>query len=256
MDYYLVILLAGLVGLFAGFLSGMLGIGGGSIRVPLLNLLGFDLLVAFGINLLTIPFSALFGAKSHIDNIDMKTTLFLTLGGCGGTLVGLVLAFHLSLSKLLLPAIFFLSSILTVLGLNLYKISPKISSKLKPTAFNIILGAMTLNFITGLKGGSGGSLFPPFLKTLGYDIHKAIAISLLTTFFTSITGVFYYYFKGIPFASEGMVVILGSIIGVKLGSVVSIKTKPRMLEVTLSIIVVLLALIPLIKAIIKILSIS
>jgi hypothetical protein len=29
------------IGLFAGFMSGMFGIGGGTVRIPLLNLAGF-----------------------------------------------------------------------------------------------------------------------------------------------------------------------------------------------------------------------
>ncbi|RLE73131.1 MAG: sulfite exporter TauE/SafE family protein, partial [Thermoprotei archaeon] len=38
------------IGLFAGFMSGMFGIGGGSIRTPLLYVAGLPLLSAFGIN--------------------------------------------------------------------------------------------------------------------------------------------------------------------------------------------------------------
>jgi len=53
------------IGLFAGFMSGMFGIGGGSIRIPLLNLAGLPLLSAFGINLLVIPFSSIVGAISQ-----------------------------------------------------------------------------------------------------------------------------------------------------------------------------------------------
>jgi len=46
-----------LIGLFAGFMSGMFGVGGGTVRIPLLNLAGLPLLSAFGINFLVIPFS-------------------------------------------------------------------------------------------------------------------------------------------------------------------------------------------------------
>ncbi|NQE52525.1 hypothetical protein C5S29_02945, partial [ANME-1 cluster archaeon GoMg3.2] len=50
------------IGLFAGFMSGMFGIGGGAVRIPLLNLAGLPLLSAFGINLFIVPFSSLVGA--------------------------------------------------------------------------------------------------------------------------------------------------------------------------------------------------
>ncbi len=58
MEYWLFLTLAGLIGLFAGLMSGIFGIGGGSVRTPLLNVIGIDLIFTFGINLLTIPFSS------------------------------------------------------------------------------------------------------------------------------------------------------------------------------------------------------
>lgn len=248
MDLWLTLVLAGIIGLVTGFLSGMLGIGGGSIRIPLLSLVGFDLITAFGINLFAIPFSSLFGASSHYENLDIKTTLLLALGGCTGTAIGILIAIRLSISSLILPIIFLVSSILTVVGINLYKFVPKFSKKLRPTFFSIVFGGFVLNLITGLKGGSGGSLFPPYLRALNIEMHKAIAVSLLTTFFTSITGVLIYYFHGFAFSNEGLVIAISAIIGAKIGSIVSLKSKSRFLEITLSIMVLLLASIPLVKA--------
>ncbi len=50
----------------------MFGIGGGSVRIPLLNLAGLPLLTAFGVNLFVIPFSSLIGAISQRANINRK----------------------------------------------------------------------------------------------------------------------------------------------------------------------------------------
>ena len=251
MDDWLLILFASLIGVGSGFLSGMLGIGGGSIRVPLLNLIGFSLIESFAINLFVIPFSSLFGAASHYENLDLKLTLSLVIGGCSGTALGIFIALRLSFSSLVLPIIFLVSSFITVFGLNLYKLSPNFSSKLHPTIFNIIFGGFILNLITGLKGGSGGSLFAPFMRTLNVDMHKAIAVSLLTTFFTSLVGTMMIYsFQGFTYGSESFLVAVSSIIGAKLGSILSLKSKPRFLEIMLSIIVVILACIPLIKVLV------
>ncbi len=57
MDYLLVSCFV--IGLVAGFMSGMFGIGGGSIRTPLLILSSVSPLSAFAINLVVIPFSSL-----------------------------------------------------------------------------------------------------------------------------------------------------------------------------------------------------
>jgi uncharacterized membrane protein YfcA len=62
--------------LFAGFMSGMFGIGGGSVRIPLLNLAGLHLLTAFAINLFVIPFSIESRQGSIRESIPAQRTLF------------------------------------------------------------------------------------------------------------------------------------------------------------------------------------
>ncbi|MEA2070174.1 MAG: sulfite exporter TauE/SafE family protein [Asgard group archaeon] len=251
MQRAVILLLAGLIGLLAGFVSGMFGIGGGSVRTPLLYLLGFGLIIAFGINLFTIPFSSAVGAFSHRENLDKQSALYMIIGGCLGSGVGAFLAYIFSLSdfKLLLAIIYVVISILTVIGIYLYKIAPDFSAKLEPKPYIIIPGAFILNLITGMKGGSGGSLFPPFLKTLGLEMKKAIATSLFTTIFTAIVAIGIFWWKGQILWLEGVIVMVGSIIGTQVGSLLSIKTKNKWLELGLAILTILLASITLLKAI-------
>lgn len=257
MDQALYLCLAGLIGLFAGFASGMFGIGGGSIRTPLLNVLGIDLIFAFGINLFVIPFSSSMGAFSHRENINKKHALHLVIGGGVGSGLGIFLAYLFSLSefKLTLALIFVVTSLITVVGIYLDKIVPKVSEKLHPTPYTIIPGAFVLNLITGMRGGSGGSLFPPFLKSLGIDVRKAIAASLLATIFTSLIAIVVFVvlgsvYKNEPFLwKEGLIVMVGSVFGTKLGSLVSIKAKPKWLELGLAILIVLLSCVTILKAI-------
>ena len=251
MEQWLYYLLAGLIGLFAGFASGMFGIGGGSIRTPLLNILGLDLIYAFGINLFVIPFSSSMGAFSHRANIEKKYALYMVIGGGIGTGLGAFLAYLFSLSdfKLLLAIIYVATSILTVVGIYLYKIAPRVSEKLQAKPHTIIPGAFIINLITGMRGGSGGSLFPPFLKTLGVEVKKAIATSLFATIFTALIGIGVFFWKGQILWIEGLIVMVGSVIGAELGSLASIKTKPKWLELGLAIITVLLACLTIVKAI-------
>jgi len=79
------------IGLFAGFMSGMFGIGGGSVRIPLLYVAGLPLLSAFGINLVVIPLSSFIGAISHRKNIDWEIAPYVIIGGIMGTLTGVFL---------------------------------------------------------------------------------------------------------------------------------------------------------------------
>jgi len=229
-----------LIGLFAGFMSGMFGIGGGSVRTPLLYVAGLPLLSAFGINLLVIPFSSLVGAISHRKNIDWKFAPYVVIGGTVGSVIGAILAGLIP--TLVLAIIFVIVSIITIMGIYLERVSPKTAQKINPNAATIINGTFFLNLLTGMRGGSGGSLFPPFLRMLKIDVHKAIATSLFATIFTAIAAVIIYWYRGDIILLPALVVIIGSMSGARIGSLVSLKTKPVWLEIGLSILIIVLAL--------------
>ena len=234
------------IGLVAGFMSGMFGIGGGSVRIPLLNLTGLPLVTAFGINLFVIPFSSLVGAITHRKNIDKKIAIYVIIGGTLGSITG---AFLVGLiSNIVLAIIFVVTAIITVLAIYLGKIAPHLSSKIKPSKLNIIGFSFFLNLITGMRGGSGGSLFPPFLRTMKLNMHKAIATSLVVTIFTAIFAIGIYWQRGNITWIAALPVLVGSIIGSRTGSKVCLKTKPKWLEIGLSVLIIILALLTVYKA--------
>jgi uncharacterized protein len=110
--------LAGLaaVGLGAGFLAGLLGIGGGVVMVPAMVLLfGFDQHVAQGTSLLVIIPSALTGSYTHHRNgrLLLRDAALLGAGGVVGALIGSVSA--LSLDDTVLRRLFAAFLILTAL---------------------------------------------------------------------------------------------------------------------------------------------
>ena len=236
-----------LIGIFAGFMSGMFGIGGGSIRTPLLYASGLPLLSAFGINLMVIPFSSCIAAISHKENIDWKYAPYVVIGGISGSVAG---AFLVGVIKTFILAIIFLFvSLLTIYGIYLDRLLPRLAKKVHHDTKYIISRTFFLNFITALRGGSGGSLFPPFLKFMKLDIHKAIATSLFATIFSAIPGVIIYWCRGDIYLFPAMMVMVGSIIGARIGSSISLKTKSLWLEIGLSVLVIVMALIVLVKAI-------
>ena len=72
-----------LVGLLAGLLGGM-GMGGGTILIPLLTwLLGFEQKIAQLMNLISFIVMAIFALIVHFKNklVDIKSALFCALGG-------------------------------------------------------------------------------------------------------------------------------------------------------------------------------
>ncbi len=83
------------IGLAAGVVSGLLGIGGGLVMVPLLaGVCRMPLKRALGTSLLTIPALVIPGTIVHavLGNIDWWAALFLTVGAVPGARVGATLA--------------------------------------------------------------------------------------------------------------------------------------------------------------------
>jgi uncharacterized protein len=95
------------IGLAAGFLAGLLGIGGGILIVPaLVLLLGFDQHLAQGTSLLVIIPAALAGSWTHYrrGRLDLRAAAFVATGGVVGAAIGSLSA--LSLDDVLLQRLF------------------------------------------------------------------------------------------------------------------------------------------------------
>ena len=104
------------IGLAAGFLAGLLGIGGGVLLVPaMVLLLGFDQHVAQGTSLLVIIPAALIGSWTHHrrGRLALRDAAFVAAGGILGAAVGSLSA--LSIEDELLQRLFAIVLILTAI---------------------------------------------------------------------------------------------------------------------------------------------
>lgn len=83
------------IGLAAGIVSGLMGVGGGLVMVPLLaGWLGMPLKRVLGTSLLTIPALAIPGTVVHaaLGNIDWTIVVAATLGAVPGARIGATIA--------------------------------------------------------------------------------------------------------------------------------------------------------------------
>jgi uncharacterized membrane protein YfcA len=106
------------IGLAAGILSGLLGIGGGILMVPaMVLLLGFDQHVAQGTSLLVIIPAALSGSITHYRNgrVFLRDAALLAAGGVIGAVLGS--GFALSIDDELLRRLF--AGLLLVTGVRM-----------------------------------------------------------------------------------------------------------------------------------------
>jgi uncharacterized membrane protein YfcA len=95
------------IGLTAGVLAGLLGIGGGVLMVPAMVLLmAYDQHVAQGTSLLVIIPAALAGSWTHhrAGRLSLRDAGALAIGGVAGALLGSLTA--LSLDEVLLQRLF------------------------------------------------------------------------------------------------------------------------------------------------------
>jgi len=78
------------MGAAVGFLSGLVGVGGGFMMTPLLIFLGIPPAVAVGTGSAQVVASSVAGAMAQYqrDNVDIKMGLVLLAGGLAGTLIG------------------------------------------------------------------------------------------------------------------------------------------------------------------------
>lgn len=235
------IIILSLIGLFTGFLSGLFGIGGGSIRIPLLALTGMPLINAFAINIFSIPFGSATGAYIQRKNIRWDVVSWFTFGGVVGIIISSFLVGFLEDKFLVITFLF--ASLITVLGFYLEDLTPRIYAILKPNKISLFTSAFFTNIIMGVRGGSGGSLFPPILRSLHIKMHNAVATSLFVGLITALVSLFFYIFRGDLLIFPGLIVALTSIVGSYFGAKISLKTKGIWLKIGLASLEILLSLV-------------
>ena len=179
----------------AGFMAGLLGVGGGIIMVPALyyafTILDFDIVtrmhLSVGTSLAIIIPTSIISTKTHMeyDAVDFKMVksfgIFILLGVIAGTF----LAVSLKTPALVL----FFSIFAFIVGLFFIFVrerimeNPKKISDLVKNISGIIIG-----FISVPLGIGGGSLMVPFMRTFGYDIRKSIGTAAAVGFLIALSG--------------------------------------------------------------------
>ncbi|MFP4567673.1 MAG: sulfite exporter TauE/SafE family protein [Candidatus Woesearchaeota archaeon] len=234
------ILIYVVIGFVTGFFSGVFGIGGGSIRVPLLVLSGMPLIGAFATNMFAIPFSSAMGAYAQRKNIVWGVAKLFTLGGVFGIIVATL--FVGILSNEVLALVFLFAALVTVFAIYLNKINHNLYDKITLSPLNLFFASFFGNLIIGLRGGSGGTLFPPLLRSMHVETHHAIATSLFAGVFSSLVALVVYFWRGDVIFLPAILIAIMGVLGSYFGSMLSVHTKSSWLKFGLAVVVVVLAL--------------
>jgi len=200
-----IIILTLIMGSCAGFLAGLLGIGGGVILVPLFlwlfPLAGFppELIVhtAFGTSLAIILPTAISSTLGHRKrgNVDWNMVGFLALGGIIGSLLGSSVAAFISGEKL--KMYFGLMQIIVSLKLLFYKPYIPPENLERATALSLLLVGLAGGLLSAFFGVGGGVIAVPLmLMFLHLPIHLAVGNSSALIVVSSFSAVSCYIWYG------------------------------------------------------------
>ncbi|WP_292656071.1 sulfite exporter TauE/SafE family protein [Nitratifractor sp.] len=211
-------ILLAFVGMGIGALSGFFGIGGGTVLVPVLLLMGYGMKTAVGISVMQMVFSSLYGSflNWRRGTLVLGEGLFVGFGGfMGGYLSGYLTSF---VSGRFLQFVF--------IGFVLFALLRMITSKVHEDAGESKTLQKWLLFIIGMgigviaiSIGVGGAiiLIPLLSGLLHYPVKKAVSAGLFFVVFSSVAGMLGRLVHGEIDLLHGTIIGVGSLLGVYLG---------------------------------------
>ena len=181
-----------LCGATAGFLSGLIGIGGGLVVVPLLNMIfrlqndipqELIMHLAVGTSLSSILFTAISSTRSHarMGGVLWKYVLGLSPAIVIGTLCASWLASRLS------TAGFFVVFLVCIATQMLFDFYPH-PRKTMPGRTALAAAGFTIGGVSSLVGLGGGSMSVPFLRWCGVEMRQAVGTSAAISWPIAISG--------------------------------------------------------------------
>lgn len=204
------------LGLFVGSLSGLLGIGGGIVLVPMLAVLlpfiGIDKSVAIhlalGTSLACASLTLLSSSLAHKKNGTLNTEIFYRL--LPGIIIGAVIGPYI---VHLLPAIvlkYIIGLLLLALSINMaldYGIPP---NRKMPDNYIVMFTSFCIGIISSFAGLSGAVLIVPYLAWYGIPMRQSVGTGAMCGMLLSLVGMMSYMAVGfgldnLPYGAVGYV---------------------------------------------------
>lgn len=191
------------LGCAAGFLAGLLGIGGGIILVPglyyIFTALGLSsdslMQVCIGTSLAIIVPTGLSSARAHYKKgaVDLDLVRSMGIGIVAGSLIGTVIADMLSslTLKYIFASAFVVLSVIMMVNTRGHTIFQTMPPKLLTTGISTFIGA-----VSALIGIGGATLNVPFMSICNTPIHKAIGTASALGLFISVPAALGFMITG------------------------------------------------------------
>lgn len=217
------------VGLVSGFLAGLFGVGGGTVIVPALVLIGMTQRHASATSLAAIVPTSIVGVITYgvQGDVHWLSAVLLTVGVLGGVQIGTLLLARLPEKSLQWGFVGFL---LILIVLQLTQV-PERTSAVEITALSA-LGLIGMGFLAGILSGlfgiGGGTILVPTMSTLFHasDL-TARGTSLLAMLPGAATGTFSNARRGLVHIKTGLIIGASACLTTPLGNVAANHASPR-----------------------------
>ena len=224
-----------IVGILAGMFGGLIGTGGCSIMLPILDLyLEYQTPIAIGTTLFAVMFTTSSGAYGHlkIKNLDIESAKYLAIGGIIGVIIGSVIfelikkeVFYL---QLILGLIFIWPAVRMIYeGIKLKRKKEGAKTEKKSLLGGIIPGepvgkvvlGLIIGIATGLVGlGGGYALVPALIYIFGGPVHVVMGTSLAVMIPMTVIGSIFKILGGSVDLIAGITLGVGTSIGAQIGA--------------------------------------
>lgn len=229
------ILLYLLCGILAGLLGGYLGVGGGIVIVPFLTLAaGLDIKQAIPVSMAAIVVNSLASSSEYMKKgmVDLELMVVLTFAMVLGMLIGSTLLTIVSASyiKLLLAGFMLYTAVTLMRGQEkpAHIVAANKASRLRLCAVLSFLGGI----LAGLVGVGGGLIVIPLMfLIIGIPLATARGTSSFIVGFSGAASLAVYFINGLVSLAVAPPVILGTIVGGKLGGRLGTLAKPTAVKV-------------------------
>ena len=209
-------------GLLSGILAGVLGIGGGSILVPLMVALGFTPILAIGTSSLAILITSSSGTVQNwrMGYLNWSRISLLGIPALFAAQVGAALAPSIPSSWLLIGfgALMLTNIYLVDLKQRLVNAETSPSSPRNKLLWGTLTGSLA-GLVAGLVGVGGGAIMVPLqMMLLGETIKVAIQNSLGVVVLTAASATIGHTINHHVWYSQGLILGIGGLIGAQFGT--------------------------------------
>ncbi len=206
----------GVIGICVGILSGFFGIGGGTILVPTLLFLGYDMKTAIGISVIQMVFSSVYGSYLNFKKgtLDLNMVAVIGFGGFVGALLS---AFIVAKVNAFALEVLFFAFVVFALA-RMYVKTEQYDAVIRPhPALLFVIGVVIGLFSISIGVGGSILLVPILVGFLHVNLKNAISAGLFFVVFSSVSGVIGLSLARVLDYESGIIIGLASLLGVLFG---------------------------------------